>query len=46
MPTHQPNSMPAISIDMPSALTAGQMELGGMWMGPRTWLACRATSAP
>src|SRR5262245_26497420 len=46
MPTHQPNTMPLSIIDMPTPLTAGHIELGGMWMGPRTWDVVRASSAP
>ena len=30
MPTNQPNTIPAMSIVMPSAETAGQNEFGGM----------------
>src|ERR1041385_8776287 len=44
MPTYQPNRTPDSSRVMPRALTAGQYELGGMWIGPVIWLALSAAS--
>ena len=44
IPTYQPKIMPDIISVIPSALTIGQCEFGGMWKCPRIVFDASATS--